>query len=207
MVNTKSLRLIPSNPKEVNLAVELIYSSGPTAFEYVFQNNRVKARDFLKYAFMNKGGEFSYENHHSLYLDEEMIGIGGVFDAKAASRFTFWDGYKILRYYRLQSLDVIRHGLGIEKIIKLPKSNEIALAHLGIKQDYRGKGLGTQLISELMKIPKKRGQKFVLDVSEENPRAHALYEKLGFKVTSKSESNLRSNYSYVANHFRMELVL
>ena len=55
-------KLQKSTPSEVDKAVPLIYSSGPDAFEYVFKNNHVDAKDFLKYAFVTSGGEFSYKN-------------------------------------------------------------------------------------------------------------------------------------------------
>jgi len=48
--------------------------------------------------------------------------------------------------------------------------------------------------------------RFILDVSEENPRAKALYERLGFVVTKKYDSTLKNKFSYVPNHFRMELI-
>ena len=60
------IELKPSKKEEVEVAVPLIYSSGPPTFEYVFKNKQVVAPDFLKYAFVREGGEFSYQNHYSL---------------------------------------------------------------------------------------------------------------------------------------------
>ncbi len=201
----ENLKLIPAHPDEVVLATFLIYSSGPAAFEFVFQNEKYKALDFLRYAFIKKGGEFSYDNHHSLYYKNEMVGIGSAFNGESASNFKFWDGLRILKFYGFNSFGVVSHGLSIEKLIKLPKSSNTALAHLGIKKEFRGKGFGTFLINELMKTQSSNTKKFVLDVSEENPRAKELYTNLGFIVTSKNISNLKSKYSSVPNHFRMEM--
>ena len=199
-----NLKLIPSKPEDVDKAVKYIYSSGPAAFEYVFQNANVKAKDILRYAFIREGGEFSYDNHYSLFYNDELVGIGSAFDAKKSSQFTTADALKILKYYRLNSIPIMMRGLKIEKIIKFPKSGEVALAHLGIESELRGKGLGTFLIKELMNLYDNEQVTFVLDVSEENPKAQSLYEKLGFRITSKNESNLKNKYSYVANHYRME---
>ena len=199
------IALRKSQKSEVNIAVPLIYSSGPPSFEYVFKNDQVGAIDFLKHAFVRVGGEFSYDNHYSLYLDNEMVGIGSVFDAKQASSFTFYDGKNILRFYKLKSLGIIRRGLQVEGLIKLPKKKEIVLAHLGVQPDMQGKGLGTKLIAALMEeANQEEDSRFILDVSEENPRAKALYDRLGFIVTKKNNSTLKNKYSYVANHLRME---
>ena len=203
----KNLELRPSQPSEVTKAVPLIYSSGPDAFEYVFKNGQVSAQDFLSHAFVRKGGEFSYDNHYSLYLNDKMVGIGSVFDAKQAGTFTTTDALNIFRFYKWKSLRIIQNGLRIEKIIKLPVKQEIVLAHLGVLPDLRSQGLGTKLIHSLIEKANTTAEsRFVLDVSEENPRAKSLYDRLGFVVTKKIDSTLRNKFSYVPNHFRMELI-
>lgn len=202
------VELRPSKKEEADLAIPLIYSSGPPSFEYVFKNDKHTAADFLHYAFQSEGGEFSYQNHYSLYFDGEMIGIGCEFDAQKASSFTFYDAKKILQFYGLRSFPIIKHGLKIEQLIKLPQKQEIVIGHLGITPKFRGKGFGTKLIHGLMeKANTKEESKFVLDVSEENPKAQFLYERLGFVSTKKNVSSLKNKHSYVANHFRMELNL
>ena len=102
---------------------------------------------------------------------------------------------------------MIRRGLQVEGLIKLPKKKEIVLGHLGIQEEMRGKGLGTKLIDALMEQATRDAEsRFILDVSEENPRAKALYDRLGFVVTKKNKSTLKNKYSHVATHFRMELI-
>lgn len=200
------IELRPSKKEEVDLAVPLIYSSGPPTFEYVFKNKEVAAQVFLKYAFVREGGEFSYQNHHSLYLDGQMVGVGSAFNAKEASGFTVADALNIFRFYGFKSFSAIKPGLKVEKMIKLPKGNEIALAHLGIASELRGQGLGTKMMDLLKERANKTADSYwILDVSEENPKAKALYDRLGFKTTQKHISTLKNQYSYVANHFRMEL--
>ncbi len=200
-MNNISLR--KSQPSERELATSLIYSSGPPSFDYVFKNEKKSAIDFLNYAYMREGGEFSYDNHYSLYLNEEMVGIGSVFGAKRGQDFTLYEARNIICFYKFQCAPVIFHGLQIESLIKLPKKNEVALAHLAIKPDHQGKGLGTALINALMQTVGSRADKtFVLDVSEENPLAKKLYERLGFVMTKEMKSTLKNRFSYVANHYR-----
>jgi len=69
------------------------------------------------------------------------------------------------------------------------------------------KGHGTALMKALIKKALGAGQhRLVLDVSEENPRAEALYQRMGFSVTKTYTSKLKNKHSYVATHHRMELV-
>lgn len=196
-----------SQASEVHIAAPLIYSSGPDAFEYVFKNKQVSAVYFLKHAFIREGGEFSYDNHYSLYADGKMVGIGSAFTAQQGSTFSKVDALNIIRFYNWKSLGVLRNGLKVERIIKLPKQEEIVIGHLGVEPTLRSHGLGKALIAGLMeRVKKASSSRFVLDVSEENPRAKALYERLGFVVTKKNDSNLNNKFSYVPNHFRMELI-
>ena len=47
--------------------------------------------------------------------------------------------------------------------------------------ESRGEGLGTALVEAALDVARERGCKRVeLDVSDDNPRARALYERLGF---------------------------
>lgn len=193
-------------PADVEDAVPLIYASGPAAFSYVFKNKEVDALDFLTYAFQRRGGEFSFDNHLALIVGEELVGVGAVFNQKQASKFTFADFLNIVGFYKWKSIPVLVRGLRIERVIRLPMKQEICLAHLGINPHKRGLGLGRKLISQLQKISKPgAGDVFVLDVSAENPRAQALYERLGFELVKCAYSSLKNKHGHVANHFRMQL--
>lgn len=185
--------------------VPLIYSSGPAAFDFVFKNTSHTAQEFLSYAFQKPGGEFSFDNHYALCNGTEILAVGAVFGKARASTFTLKDALNIIRFYKGKSISRALNGLKIETMIKLPKKNEFALAHLGVREELRGKGYGTKLIRELMAtVPQNTSNYFILDVAEENPKAKALYERLGFKVTKKYISTYKNEYARVPNHFRME---
>ena len=200
------MTLKPCTPEDKALAVPLIYASGPAAFDFVFKNEQQNALEFLHFAFVRKGGEFSYDNHYALWDEEQLVAVGAVFGYGQANSFTVKDAINIILFYGWKSLPRGLNGLKIETMIKLPKKNEVALGHLGVSEGLRGKGYGTQLIKALMeKDAKKEGKKFILDVSEENPKAKALYDKLGFQVTQKYVSTYQNKFSRVPNHLRMEL--
>lgn len=196
----------PCAPDDVEQAVPLIYSSGPDAFSYVFKTDKYKATDFLSFAFSRKGGEFSYDNHQALLVGHKVVGIGAVFSSLEARRFTLSDFWNIILFYGLGCIPVLIRGLKIEQKIRLPIKNEICLAHLGITPELRSKGLGQKLMDYLISISNKKTQDyFILDVSEDNPRAKQLYDKEGFIVSRYVPSSLKSKHGHVPNHFRMEL--
>lgn len=200
------IEIRPCLPDDVEKAVPLIYESGPSAFNYVFTNHRTSALDFLAHAFQREGGEFSYDNHFAVLANGQFVGIGSIFSGPRASGFMWKDIQNILRHYRYRAIPVLIRGLKIEQILKLPKKNEFCLAHLAISETERSKGYGEQLIQTLMQgVDKKPADYFVLDVSEENPRAQQLYERIGFKVHKHIRSTHKTQHGYVPNFFRMEL--
>lgn len=195
----------PCIPSDVELAIPLIYSSGPDAFSYVFNNGKFTALDFLRSAFQTKGGEFSYDNHIAMLLDDELIGIGSAFSGDRGTSFTISDALKIMKQYKLGAVKIMSRGLRVEQLIKLPKGDQVALAHIAIIEKMRSKGYGQKLMEHLMDKAKfNKDEHFVLDVSAINPRAKALYERLGFTVTKENKSKLKNKYAAVPDHYRME---
>jgi len=168
----------PCEPSDVDRAVPLILSSGPSSFNYVFTNRTKKAEDFLSYAFQRT----------------------------SSASFLIKDFLNIVRFYSWRCIPIITRGLQTERIIAPPLKHEICLAHLAITPELRGKGLGNQLIEHLMNS-RSCGAKecYILDVSIENSRAKALYERLGFTTTQINSSSLSNDFGYVADHHRMAL--
>lgn len=193
-------------PEDVEKAVPLIYASGPSSFDYVFKTSSVTSHDFLEYAFQREGGEFSFDNHCAILVNKTLVGVGAIFSSARAKHFMLKDFINIVRFYKFGALTVIIRGLRIEQILKPPTKNEIYLGHLGIAEAERSKGYGQQLIRFLMKESEKKASNyFVLDVSEENPNAQRLYERIGFKVHKHVNGKYKSKYGYVPNFFRMHL--
>jgi len=202
----EKIELRPCTPEDVSAAVPLIIESGPAAFAYVFQTKKQNALSFLSFAFISKGGEFSYDNHFALMRNGTIVGIGSIFNGKRARGFALRDAMKVIRKYGFLAFTVMVRGLRVEQIVKHPKKNEFCIAHIGIRREERSKGYGQKMIELLMQTTTSAtSDYYVLDVSEENPRAQLLYERMGFQVSRHIFSKLKNQYSYVPNHFRMEL--
>jgi ribosomal protein S18 acetylase RimI-like enzyme len=65
-----------------------------------------------------------------------------------------------------------------------PRADEIYVDGIAVAPDARGLGIGTRLLNEIADIGSELGKGFVrLHVMDTNPRAQALYERVGYKVT------------------------
>lgn len=73
--------------------------------------------------------------------------------------------------------EVIAYG-GFHKVL-----DEGQIANIAVRSDMRGKGVGRQLMQELLKLAKDNGVKRItLEVKDVNVRAINLYKSLGFTV-------------------------
>ncbi|MBN1430572.1 MAG: GNAT family N-acetyltransferase [Anaerolineae bacterium] len=60
---------------------------------------------------------------------------------------------------------------------------------VAVLPEYRGQGLGTQMIERLLQVAKSRYHAVSLSVSVDNP-ARRLYERLGFKAVSRDDASM-----------------
>jgi ribosomal protein S18 acetylase RimI-like enzyme len=187
-------------------AVPLIYSSGPAAFDFVFDiGSKRHAHDFLRFAFLKGGGEFGWRVHRVAECGGRVAAAGAAFDGRAVLRFTFANALQILRFFGpIRAWGVMARGLRIEAIIRPPRAHEYYLCHLGVREELRGHGIGTLFMRDLLQgLKEDRHRCAALDVAVTNPRARSLYEKLGFVIDVLRTSSLQNRRSRVPDHYRM----
>jgi ribosomal protein S18 acetylase RimI-like enzyme len=200
-----------ARPDDVAQATPLIFSSGPDAFNFVFSHRtRVHAENFIAHAFTCDRGEFSWRYFWIVEVDGEVVGTASGYTGEDARHFLGPAIRQILHCNGLiAGAQVIRRGLKIEKIIVPPQNpDEFYIGNVAIAEPLRGKGLGNRLFKFLHEEGRRRGaDRCLLDVSAENPRAEALYARLGYRVTKVNRSTLANAAGRVADHRRMEIAL
>jgi ribosomal protein S18 acetylase RimI-like enzyme len=200
----------PSRPEDAEALVPLTYSSGPAAFSYVFSHRtRITAQEFLYRTLQQPAGEFGYAVHVTGEINGEIVAGGACYSGELAFPFLTAALRQILGNYGIvQGAGIIRRGLRVEAIVPPPKGKLHYVSHLGVAPEMRGQGIGEQLVHHLLEIGRAAGRTTAaLDVSVENPRAQALYERLGFVVTKEYPSRLENDTARVPDHRRMELAL
>ena len=76
------------------------------------------------------------------------------------------------------------------------KKDDLYIAELEIDESQRSKGYGTKVIKDVIDFAQKNGYKrVILDADFRNPKAKALYERLGFKVYNKKSFLKRGMYN------------
>jgi ribosomal protein S18 acetylase RimI-like enzyme len=204
--NQAALTFRAASRADVADAVPLIYSSGPAAFDYVFNIGGTRdAQAFLRFAYLHGGGEFGWRAHRIAEMGGQVAAAAAAFDGRAVMRFTIAGALQILGFYGpIHAWGVMVRGLRVEAIIRPPRAEEYYLCHLGVRDEMRGHGVGARFMWHLLEgLDAKRHRCAALDVAVTNPRAQLLYERLGFAVDVLRSSKLQNQRGRVADHYRM----
>ena len=193
----------PAKVEDSSALVPLVFSSGPSAFDYVFLNS---AENFLATTLPKNSSSFSHQAHWVARSAPNGVAQGCIslytreaHDLQHNSNIAAlisWGGWR--------SPLILIKGLKIEALIAPPPKGTLHIAHLGVAPAVRSQGVGEQLIAYAATMAKEKGiDRLSLDVSAQNPRAQTLYERLGFEVKRTSVSKIAA----LADHHYMEKVL
>lgn len=193
-----SLTIRRATPADADACVPLIYSSGPAAFERVFASGQLTAQDFLRPAFCSGLGQFGCRQHWLIEENGQILATGTAYSGRDTLAYGLRSDRQIIARYGLgAALGVLGRGLAMERLLPPPPRNTWYLAHLGVAAQARGQGFGQQLIDHLEQQGRAAGfERVALDVAVSNPRAQALYERLGYRL----EKERRSTITGVADH-------
>jgi len=198
-----------ARPDDAQMVIPMIYSSGPHEFDYVFSAGDKLIDDYLLFAFPTPWGGQSHRVFTVATSNNEVVGVSAFYSGGDGLRLNLGNFWNILRFYGPRHLlQVVRRGLQMEAIIPPPSANAGFISQIGVKDEFRGHGIGTLLIQHLVERTQAMGlQKCELDVAVSNPRAQGLYERLGFKVVKENPWPHPDSKIHVPGQRRMELVL
>jgi GNAT superfamily N-acetyltransferase len=201
-----NIRFRPAQPSDAEAAAPLLYSSGPDAFNYVF---KLRADDdvleYLRFAFRDDCGELGYANHTVAEIDGDVVALGTAFSGQDMWRFMTGGMRGLFSFYGWRAPIIASRALRMERVIEPPKGDLHYVAHLGVTPDLRSHGIGARLVKHLLGGGRALGRTAAaLDVSVYNPRAQALYERLGFTPARECRSTLFHAHGFVPDHIRME---
>ena len=198
----------PSRAGDAAASAPLAHASGPESFDYVFATRRATGVDFLRHALARPGGEFGYGVHVVGESGGRIVASGGGWPGGggAFARATL---ASIAGFVPVMSLPAMwKRGAQAVSVMPDPVAGEFYIGHLGVDPAMRGQGVGEAMVRHLLAQAVQSGaSRAVLDVSAENPRAQALYERLGFGVTASRDSRFANAFGRIPGHRRMELAV
>ncbi|WP_299775977.1 N-acetyltransferase [uncultured Pseudoteredinibacter sp.] len=178
-------------PEDAAAMADLIYSSGPKAFDYVFGakalgGKRMTAKDYLLHAAQRRNGQYSHRNHVLVRRNGTVLGSMFNYDNRGLSAMYLPTIMSVIGFFRWRIWGVAKRSNVIDQVIKPPADDLLVVAHLAVAPEAQGLGIGSKLIDYAAGIAKEHGYAgLALDVSMENPAAQRLYERLGFEVCAE----------------------
>jgi ribosomal protein S18 acetylase RimI-like enzyme len=119
-----------------------------------------------------------------------------------------WVGYKEQKSAFTACLDGVACGMAVIYVHRYKKLKHQALFAIILDKNFRGKGIGSQLIEYLKKVGQENfGLEILhLEVYEGNP-AQKLYERLGFKEYGRQPFFLKESSGIYRTKINMQLEL
>lgn len=204
-----AIRIRPARREDVEAVAPLILSAGPDAFRYVFANGRgIAPEGFIARGFVARGGGMSWRLHWVVEVAGEVAAVATCFRGARALGFTPADLAHIVASYGIGATPgIVFRALKMGQIIEVPMHWRTAyIANVAVAPAFQGRGIGASLLRHLHEEARAMGMaRCMLDVSMENPRAEALYARLGYRVVRERKSTLRNAGGHVPGHRRMVL--
>lgn len=193
----------PAQPQDVDAVLPLLLSSGPQAIAYGFSCGGTDSLDFLRFAFVQGRGLLGYRAHTVAVVDGRVVGVGAFYRLSSYVQLSLEHLWQICRFYRAREApDALARAMHLQSTMPPPGLGMHYVAHLGVSPAFRCQGLGTRLLDTQLGPALAMGRTHLgLDVSVENPRAQALYERYGFVV--RSENTFAGPRGAVPNTRRM----
>ncbi|MEY3731705.1 MAG: hypothetical protein RLZZ57_2461 [Pseudomonadota bacterium] len=172
-----------AKPEEADVVSGLIHSAGPEIYDYVFGEGRQGAREFIAAECRSVRGLCGYATLLVAVHAEQVVGVACFFDATEHGKMQRATLRNILLHYGFRRFwSVFARAWNVAPVLSRPGPQELCLRNFAVAPEKRGQGIGSALIRHGIAEARVRGlRRLILDVAENNPKARALYARLGFK--------------------------
>jgi ribosomal protein S18 acetylase RimI-like enzyme len=203
------MKIRNAEKNDVGAIAELMYSSGADMYDFVYKTHNKTALDYIRYEYKTGRGFVGYKNVTVAVKEGCVVGTGCFYDGKIYGKLILGTLINMFMFYGPFKFNkMLNRSIHMSSIMKKPRENEMYLSNFGVSEKYRSKGIGSAMLEKKIAEAKKaKYKKFILDVSDKNPKAEALYKKHGMVVTKKKIFTGQRDGFICANTKQMELVL
>jgi ribosomal protein S18 acetylase RimI-like enzyme len=194
-----NLRIRPATPEDAPLAADLIFSTGPVLFDFVFYRDKEKNLALINRLFAEETNSFSHNCAYLAELGGRSAGLVHVVDFEEKKSGNRTLGGSLVRHMGWGAFLVrAPRFLTLDRLIPEIGNDAYYIQHLATLERFRGRGVGRSLLEfcETVAVGRQLGS-LALDVESGNDDAIRLYRSFGFKIARKIESRvLRRKYDF-----------
>lgn len=156
---------------------ELILITAPY-FPLLFGEN---IKEVLQELFLSNNNLFSLKNVFTIENNKEITGILLGYDWKTKKESNLNTGILLFKKVGFKLLKKLVPLLKFNSSVGQVNKGDYYISNIAIYSEFRGKGLGRELIKKVEEDAKRKySKKVVLDVEKENIRAIKFYTELGY---------------------------
>lgn len=175
-------------PGDAEDFISLIILSAPLFFKKLYGN---RFKSILQYLFSHQCNLFSFQHVYFAESGGKNAGMILEYDWRSKKQEDLRTGLLMLKYMELNFIKRLPLFLKARDVIGRVNREEHYISNVAVYPEYRGMGIGTDLIAEVeMKARINGAKKIALDVEAENLKAVNLYKKLGYTIAKKSSIRL-----------------
>ena len=173
-------------PEDANDFSELVTLTSPAIFPIVFGSGVKKV---MKKLFPHKRHYYSFDRSFFAEMDGKVVGMAQLHKMTTRKGQTARISFLLLKYLKWRLPSKAVNLLKFDRIIKLVSNKDCYISNVAVYPEFRSFGIGTKLLAAIEEEVKSIGKKrIVLHAETHNARAISLYERLGYKIESKSPS-------------------
>ena len=171
-------------PEDAHHFSELVTLTSPTMFPAIFGSD---VKKLMKNLFPHKKHYYSFDRSFFAEVNGKVAGMAQLHKMVSRKGQTVRLSLLLLKYLKWRLPSKAVNMLKFDRLIKFVAHGDCYLSNVSVYPEFRSFGIGTKLLTaveeEVRSIGKKR---VVLHAEVRNTRAVSLYERLGYKIESKS---------------------
>lgn len=178
-------------PEDAGHFSELVALTSPAIFLIVFGSG---VKKIMRNLFPHKRHYYSFDRTFFAEINGRVAGMAQLHKLITRKGQTIRLGLLLLKYLNWRLPAKTLNLLKMNRLIRSTASNDCYVSNVSVYPEFRSCGIGTKLLEAAEKETKLIGKKrVVLHAETQNIRAISLYERLGYKIESKSQATIVGN--------------
>lgn len=171
-------------PEDAYHFSELVTLTSPVMFPMIFG---ASVKKMMRSLFPHKRHYYSFDRSYFAEVNGKIAGMAQLHKLMARKGQTTRMGLLLLKYLKWRLPAKTANLLKFDRLIKFIARDDCYLSNVSVYPEFRSFGIGTKLLEAVEEEVKSIGKKrIVLHAETHNTRAISLYERLGYKIESKS---------------------
>lgn len=175
----------PATPDDAPFAVPLLYDIARRDVDALFTGlaGGLSPLDIVERFYRARGGMFSWRNTELALYDDLPIGLVTAYSVASKAGSSAWLARTAGQLGVRALMLLVWRGVVVARTMQHNKRDSWFIAFVGVDPQRQSLGIGSSLIERSVQRARASGCSCVeLDVDVDNPRAQALYERLGFHI-------------------------